>query len=43
MQRDLKKLVAYRRVTHITFLIVGLSSGRKVIFITTVMVSLAHG
>lgn len=43
IQRDLKKLVAYRRVRHITFIIVGLSSRRKVAFLVTIIVSLAHG
>jgi len=43
LQSDIKKLIAYRRVTHITFIVVGLASGRKVIFIRTVLLSLAHG
>jgi len=43
IQRDLKKLVAYRRVTHITFMIVGLVTSSKMTFISVVMVSLAHG
>lgn len=43
IQRDIKKLVAYRRVSHMTFLIVGLSSRRKSIFMVTIIVSLAHG
>jgi NADH-ubiquinone oxidoreductase chain 4 len=43
IQRDIKKLVAYSRVTHITFIIIGLISRSKIIFIIVVIVSLAHG
>lgn len=43
IQRDLKKMVAYRSVTHITFIIVGLISGTKLILVSVVLVSLAHG
>jgi len=43
VQSDVKKLVAYRRVTHITFLIVGLLCRAKAAFISLVLVSLAHG
>lgn len=43
MQRDLKKIVAYRSVTHITFIIVRLISGTKLILVSVVLVSLAHG
>lgn len=42
-QRDVKKLVAYRRVTHITFLIVGLSLINKIILFIVILTSLAHG
>jgi len=43
MQRDLKKLVAYRRVTHITFMLVGILSNIKLTMICIVIVSLSHG
>lgn len=43
MQSDVKKLVAYRRVTHITFLLVALTTRRKVIIISTVITSISHG
>lgn len=43
IQSDVKKLIAYRRVTHMTFIIIGLISGRKVIFIRVILLSLAHG
>lgn len=42
-QSDLKKFVAYRRVTHITFLIIGLSRNRKLIFSRAILIGLAHG
>jgi NADH:ubiquinone oxidoreductase subunit 4 (subunit M) len=42
-QSDLKKLVAYRRVRHITIIIVGLSSGSIPLFISLTILSLAHG
>jgi len=43
MQSDVKKLIAYRRVTHITFMVIGLLSRRKVAFIRMALLSLAHG
>lgn len=43
IQTDLKKLVAYRRVTHITFMLVGVISASKVIIIRVLLVSLTHG
>lgn len=43
IQSDVKKLVAYRRVTHITFLLVALTTRRKVIIITTIITSISHG
>jgi len=43
LQRDIKKLVAYRRVTHITFIVVALCSFSKLTFISIVLVSLSHG
>ncbi len=42
MQSDTKKLVAYRRVTHITFLILGLLINKRLRLIL-ILVSLAHG
>jgi len=43
MQRDLKKLVAYRRVTHITFIIVGILTRSKITLVRIILVSLSHG
>jgi len=43
IQRDLKKIVAYSRVTHITFMLVGIFSSIKLVFIRVVLVSLSHG
>jgi len=43
IQSDLKKFVAYRRVAHITFIMIGLVRERKLIFIRAVIMSLAHG
>lgn len=43
IQSDIKKLVAYRRVTHITFLLVALTTSRKVIVISTIITSISHG
>lgn len=42
-QSDLKKFVAYRRVAHMTFMMVGLVSQRKLVFIRAIIMSLAHG
>jgi len=42
-QSDLKKLIAYSRVTHITFIIVSLSLRRKVALFRVILLSLAHG
>jgi len=41
--RDIKKLVAYRRVRHITFIILAIISENKLLFIVVVILSLAHG
>lgn len=43
IQSDLKKLVAYSRVTHITFLIVGLRVNNKNILFNCLRISLIHG
>jgi len=43
IQSDIKKLVAYSRVTHITFLLVALATSRKVILLRTLLLSLSHG
>lgn len=43
IQSDMKKTVAYRRVTHITFIMVGVSRELKVVLIRTLILSLAHG
>lgn len=43
LQSDRKKMVAYRRVSHMTFLRVGLLSNSKLIISVTVLVSLSHG
>jgi NADH:ubiquinone oxidoreductase subunit 4 (subunit M) len=42
-QTDIKKLIAYRRVTHITFLILGITRGGKIIILRVLITSLAHG
>lgn len=41
--RDIKKLVAYSRVSHITFIILAIISSNKFIFMVVLMLSLAHG
>jgi len=43
LQSDTKKFIAYRSVTHITFLLVGLLSRSKLLIARVVMTSLAHG
>jgi len=43
IQSDVKKIIAYRRVTHITFLVLGLISHRKFTIFGAVILSLAHG
>jgi len=43
IQRDLKKIVAYRSVTHITFIVVGFFSITKIVIFSVVLVSLSHG
>lgn len=43
IQSDIKKLVAYRRVTHITFLIIRLCINNKLFFYNCLVISLAHG
>jgi len=40
---DIKKLVAYRRVRHMTFIMLAIISGNKLLFIVVVILSLAHG
>lgn len=42
-QPDIKKLIAFRRVTHITFLVTGLLSNNKSLWVCVVLGSLAHG
>lgn len=41
-QSDIKKLIAYRRVAHMTFIIVGAISNSKLIIMRVIMISLAH-
>lgn len=41
-QSDVKKLVAFSRITHITFLTLGLISFNKNIIILTIIVSISH-
>lgn len=43
IQTDVKKLVAYRRVRHMTFIILALVSRNKTLFLSILMLSLAHG
>jgi len=43
MIRDIKKLVAYRSVRHMTFILLAIVSNNKFIFLVVVMLSLAHG
>lgn len=43
MISDIKKLVAYRSVRHITFMIIAIISNNKLLFIVVLMLSLAHG
>ncbi len=40
---DIKKLVAYRSVRHITFMIIAVISNNKLLFLVVLMLSLAHG
>jgi len=42
-QTDLKKIVAYSRVTHITFMVAGIVSGRKIMIRSVILVSISHG
>jgi NADH:ubiquinone oxidoreductase subunit 4 (subunit M) len=42
-QSDIKKLIAYRRVTHITFIMVALCNLNKFIYFAVILLSLAHG
>jgi NADH:ubiquinone oxidoreductase subunit 4 (subunit M) len=42
-QSDIKKLIAYRRVTHITFMILALLRGLVKGIIRVIVLSLAHG
>lgn len=41
-QSDIKKFIAYSRVAHMTFIIVGAVRGCKVILISVIIISLAH-
>lgn len=43
LQSDIKKLIAFSRVTHITFIIVGLSVLRNNLFMIVIILSLSHG
>jgi len=43
IQSDVKKLIAYRRVTHMTLLIIPLISYNKGLFFRVLLVSLSHG
>jgi len=43
IQSDTKKLVAYRRVRHITFLLVGVIRFNKTFVLVIILLSLAHG
>lgn len=40
---DIKKLVAYRSVSHITFMIIAIISSNKLLFLVVLILSLAHG
>jgi len=40
---DIKKLVAYRSVRHITFMIIAIISNNKLLFLVILILSLAHG
>lgn len=40
---DIKKLVAYRSVRHMTFMIIAIISNNKLLFLVVLMLSLAHG
>lgn len=40
---DIKKLVAYRSVRHITFIIIAIISNNKLLFMVVLILSLAHG
>jgi len=42
-QSDIKKLVAFRRVTHMTFLLIGLTINSKSMWFCVIVTSLAHG
>lgn len=43
IQSDIKKFIAYRSITHMTFLMLGMIVNGKVLFIRVVIISLAHG
>jgi len=43
LQPDTKKFIAFSRVTHITFIMVGLVRALKVTMRVVLMLSLAHG
>jgi len=43
VQSDIRKYIAYRRVTHMTFMIVSLIANRKLLLIVVIILSLAHG
>lgn len=40
---DIKKLVAYRSVRHITFIMIAIISNNKLLFLVVLILSLAHG
>jgi len=43
MQSDVKKLVAYRRVSHITFILIALTNRSKVLVARAILVAISHG
>lgn len=43
IQSDIKKIVAYSSVTHITFMMLGAVVLSKLIFLRILILSLAHG
>lgn len=43
LQSDIKKLVAYRSVTHITFILIGLVGNNKLLVLVVLIISLSHG
>lgn len=43
IQSDLKKLIAYRRVTHMTFMVAGIIAENKTTVIVILILSFSHG